>query len=609
MQVQPNSTIYLLAGVPIDKSYNYSLYFSARALQTQYFQGMVMQNGTFTNQQYTRVDRNTLRVAVCADDVINCNYVMFRNNGTLNASEKYANKWFYAFANVKYLNEYACEVEYEIDDIQTWMFDYEFEECFVEREHSATDVAGDNLQPEPVDTGELVAQAEEHTGLGDYMLGAIILSKEIRDTDGQIRIDINGNTYFYDMQGDPTDAKYTVFTPSQPWQPNALNSDASTGVSNGLYVYTGLLVNIDDWTDYFQNNRSSYYMNNPIGEYTSGGTTLYDTLTLGKLIQAIVQGKVSGFTESNIVACYEYPCTFHNRTAVNLAATNGWKRGMFEVANTKTKPDSFKYGLSSSDYYVPKNKKLLTSPFVKMLVSSQSGATGEFRYEFFKGSNSSLCYYSKMGTYFCQPSAMFVPKNYKGKDYDYDSSLVTSPYPTPIYAGDALQQWLQSNKYSFLLGTISSAVSSAFGVFAGKPMSAVSGGAGILGAVGTFADKSNVPPNTYFKAQNEVLNVGTKRTAFHIYEMAVTPEYARKIDSFFTKYGYAVNEVKVPNLQRGLAKRRNWNYLKVKDCMLHGILPADVEKHLEEIYEKGITLWSYDVTVGDYSIANPIVTP
>jgi hypothetical protein len=438
MQVQPNSTIYLLAGVPIDKGYNYSLHFETQATQEYVFRQHIMQNGTFTAQQYTRPERGQLKVAVCADDVINCNYIMFKNDGIINSTHRYKNKWFYAFANVEYLNENACIVKYEIDDIQTWMFDYEFEECFVEREHAITDVAGDNLQPEPVDTGELVAQSEVHTGLGDYMLGGIILSKEIRDFDGQIRIDINGNTYFYDMQGDPTDAKYTVFTPSQPWQPNILNADASTGISNGLFVYTGLLVNIDDWNNYFRNNRSSFYMNNPVGDYTSGGTTYTDVLTLGKLIQAIVQGKVSGVSESNIVACYEYPCAFHNRSAVDLAETNGWKCGVFELANTQTKPDSFKYGLAPADYYVPKNKKLLTSPYVKMFVTSQNGSTGEFRYEFFKGSKPSLCYYSKLGTYFCQPTAMFVPKNYKGKDYDYDSSLVSSPYPIPIYAGDAL---------------------------------------------------------------------------------------------------------------------------------------------------------------------------
>ncbi len=621
MQVQPNSTIYLLAGVPIDKGYNYSLHFETQATQEYVFRQHIMQNGTFTAQQYTRPERGQLKVAVCADDVINCNYIMFKNDGILNNNHRYKNKWFYAFANVEYLNENACIVKYEIDDIQTWMFDYEFEECFVEREHAITDVAGDNLQPEPVDTGELVAQAEVHTGFGDYMLGAIVVSEEIRRSNGELIIDDVHDNYdgHYEMLGADTTAKNTVFTPNVPWHSAALNADASTGISNGLYIYTGLLISESDWSNYFQNNISSYYINNPAGYWIDSVDNRHETiLTLGRLIQAIVKGKVTGvsgveLSEANIVACYQYPANFHLRSNIDNAITNGWKAGIFEQANTQPKPTQFKYGLQTSDWYTPVNKKLLTAPFMKMLVSSQTGSTGEFRYEFFKGTNTSLCYYSKMGTYFCQPSAMFVPKNYKGKEKDFDSSLISSPYPVPIYKGDALQTWLQSNKNSFFLGAISSAVSTVFGAVTGKPMTAASGAAGILGTIGSYVDKSNVPPNTYYQAQNEVLSVGTKRTAFHIYEMALTPEYARKIDSFFTKYGYATNELKIPNLQRQHDKRQWWNYLKVKNCMLHGTLPADVEQHLEQIYENGITMWTYDLQqlgqgggVGDYSRPNPV---
>ena len=605
MQVQPNSTIYLLAGVPIDKSYNYSLYFSARALQTQYFQGMVMQNGTFTNQQYTRVDRNTLRVAVCADDVINCNYVMFRNNGTLNGNEKYANKWFYAFANVKYLNEYACEVEYEIDDIQTWMFDYEFEECFVEREHSATDVAGDNLQPEPVDTGELVAYSKYEADFTEYMFGAIITTEKIEDSNGEITLLYGGSL---------APALNETYKLEPTFYPSATlvggsNYDTSTGISCGLYVYTGLIINENDWINYFgqQNRYDDYNMADP--RQVSGS----HYLTFGKLIDAITRGLVntiSSTSESNIVACYQYPAGFNLKSAETLAINDGFKRGIAKYDRSIVLSNPY------GNAYTPKNNKMKTAPFAKVYVTTETGSTGEYRFEFFEknSDNQPIVKWNKISTYFGQPSACLVPVNYKGKAKDYDDAIVTSPYPVPIYSGDSFNTWWQSNKNSFLMGTISNAISLSVGTLlsntsARMASKALGASSNVIGDIATLTDKSNVPPNAYYQAQNEALNVGTNRTKFIIYFLCVTPEYARKIDSFFTKYGYAVNEVKVPNLQRGLAKRRNWNYLKVKDCMLHGILPADVEKHLEEIYEKGITLWSYDVTVGDYSIANPIVTP
>ena len=612
MQVQPNSTIYLLAGVPIDKSYDYTLYFNSRGVQTAYMESMRMANGQFTAQQYTRVERNRLRVAVCADDVINCNYIMFKNNGTLNGNSKYANKWFYAFAHVQYVNEGACDVIFEIDDIQTWMFDYEFADCFVEREHSATDVAGDNLQPEPVDTGELVVCNEIISSFNDtsspnakeYMFGAIITNKRI-DNEGLLTININAptsipNLWHFNVA--------PIFMPTEEYR-DVSSFDASSGISCGLYIYTGLLINENDWEDFYKSRLSLYNMYDPEGTPNAPFVPSNDPpiLTLGMLISLITNNHIQNIStsENNIVACYQYPAGFNLKTAENNATASGFKRGICEFKSTLTAGNPF------LGTYTPVNNKLKTAPYCKVYATSETGATGEYRYEFFPkdAQNRAVVSWSKIGTYFGQPSGSFVPTSYKGKDYDYDSALVTSPYPVPIYSGDAFTSWWQQNKTSFLLGGISSIIALGMGVGSGRPSQIYSAGSALAGSIGTAIDKSNIPPNVYYQAQNEALNVGTNRIRFKIYQMCITPEYARKIDSYFTKYGYAVNEVKIPNLQRGLAKRQNWNYLKVRNCMLNGILPSDVEEHLEQIYERGITFWNYTVTVGDYSIANPIVTP
>ena len=88
----------------------------------------------------------------CADDIISCNYCMFTNG----------ERWWYAFIDrIVYVNEQVCEFEFTIDDLQTWYFDYSLTPVFVEREHAATDVIGDNLLDEPVSTGELKYQAQD----------------------------------------------------------------------------------------------------------------------------------------------------------------------------------------------------------------------------------------------------------------------------------------------------------------------------------------------------------------------------------------------------------------------------------------------------------------
>lgn len=621
MQVQPNSTIYLLAGVPVDKGYNYSLHFEDRATQTATMQRFIMQNGTFTAQQYTRPEKNVLRVNICADEVLNCNYVMFKNDGIKNGTHRYANKWFYAFAHVEYVNEFACNVVYEIDKIQTWMFDYEFEECFVEREHAIADVAGDNLQPEPVDTGELVAYRKIETGFSDYMLCSIITNIKLEDTDNEITLNYGGSI---------APALNETYNIQPTFRPDLYVSggsyyDNSSGIPCGLYVYTGLLAGEEDWANHFEAVFSLYNMINPVGTY-AGSLPNNPILSAGKLLDAITRGLIVGKTtsENNIVTCYIYPADFNRISYETTAANYGFKKGIGVKDEYVLVPNPFNNG--SNDVYTPINNKLKTSPFAKIYVTSETGSTGEYRFEFFEKNQNDVTEltWANMSSYFGQASATFVPKNYKGKQFDYDSSLVSSPYPVPIYSGNAFQSWWQQSKSSFILGGISNALSCGLASMLrfnashaeSGISSAVQGTGALAGNIGTLIDKTNVPPNSYYQAQNEALTVGTKRTKFIVYFLCITPEYARKIDSFFTKYGYATNELKIPNLQRRHAKRQWWNYLKVKNCMLHGIIPADVEQELEQIYERGITMWTYDVRhadeggyVGNYSRDNPVVTP
>lgn len=67
----------------------------------------------------------------------------------------YGNKWFYAFiTGVEYKNDKASEVTFEIDDMQTYLFDVDLKECFVEREHSSDDTISGSITGEPVELGE-----------------------------------------------------------------------------------------------------------------------------------------------------------------------------------------------------------------------------------------------------------------------------------------------------------------------------------------------------------------------------------------------------------------------------------------------------------------------
>lgn len=156
MYIEPNTVIRILKNCPLDTTYDHTIYFANASSQVSYFQGLTKY--TLTQQSYQRVNRGRMRVAVQAENLYDCNYLMFQNSA-------FGSKWFYAFIkSVEYVNNVTSEIEFEIDVMQTWFFDYTLEQCFVEREHSSTDAIGDNLVPENLETGEYVSDDFDATG-------------------------------------------------------------------------------------------------------------------------------------------------------------------------------------------------------------------------------------------------------------------------------------------------------------------------------------------------------------------------------------------------------------------------------------------------------------
>ena len=148
MYIEPSTNIRILKDVPLDTTYDHTIYFSSATAQTNYFAGLTKYN--LNNQTYQRVKRGYARVQRKAEDLYDCNYMMFQNSA-------YGNKWFYAFiTSVEYVNNVTSEIAFEIDDIQTWFFDFTLDQCFVEREHTTTDNIGEHIEPERVEMGEYV---------------------------------------------------------------------------------------------------------------------------------------------------------------------------------------------------------------------------------------------------------------------------------------------------------------------------------------------------------------------------------------------------------------------------------------------------------------------
>lgn len=167
--VTPNSTVKLISSMRFDRTYKNVIYFGNNNEQYTYFNTYARL--TFNNLSYVR--DNVIRVEAQPSQVYECNYMMFQNTS-------FGEKWFYAFiTDYRYINNNCVELTYDIDVMQTWFFDCELLNCFVEREHSTTDNVGDNLQPEPIEIGEYVCTFTNKAGVSNNPCVVLAASSSI----------------------------------------------------------------------------------------------------------------------------------------------------------------------------------------------------------------------------------------------------------------------------------------------------------------------------------------------------------------------------------------------------------------------------------------------
>ena len=126
MVIRPTNEVRIYKNVPFSIDYKNIMDFSSVAEQSAYFNSLPQK--TFSNLTYTR-NNGTIIVNGNRDTLLDYNYMSFVN-------KDYGNKTFYAFiTNVRYSSANASYIDFVIDEWQTWCFDVEFKESFIERKH------------------------------------------------------------------------------------------------------------------------------------------------------------------------------------------------------------------------------------------------------------------------------------------------------------------------------------------------------------------------------------------------------------------------------------------------------------------------------------------
>ncbi len=150
--MEPNTTLILMQNIKLDKNYTNTIYFPSELDQQNWFKSKA--HWTFTNSQYRRKN-GVVRVEGNAFLYENDNYIMWMN-------ENFTVRWFYAFIDrVEYVNDNATDIYFTLDYMQSYFPFFQYDYCFVEREHVMNDGIGNNLLPEPVILDRIICVEEK----------------------------------------------------------------------------------------------------------------------------------------------------------------------------------------------------------------------------------------------------------------------------------------------------------------------------------------------------------------------------------------------------------------------------------------------------------------
>lgn len=537
--VVPNSTVVLLKNISLTPTYENTVDYDNAT--DQYNDMYAHKLGQWDRCTYVGKNKQqgTIRLESTQGLLMQqATYMMFKNTS-------YEDKWFYAFVtDVTWVNNVTWEVSFILDVMQTYYFDFTYEKCLIERQHVTDDSIGANL-------------IEENLEIGEYV--------------------VEGATHIDEFQNTHTCVATTLNQGGSQWDPES--TDYPTSVIDGVNY----------------------------------GCKIYKFLTKEKFGKFIKQANDDGVTDQ-IIDIYEVP-DFATGNEVS-------QTGSLEISVTHSISKSIDKPYSNfANQYVPKNNKLYTYPYKYLKATNHTGNIANYRYENFSDND---CNFEVHCTITPNPEGYIYPNNYLNFADAVDEGVSINDFPKGGYVSDQYKAWLAQTANSRtlqMLGIGASAVVGVAGLMTGAggmmlasattmtTAQATAFGAGVAGLASSFKQASNMYAQKKDRIVNSQQATGNKSNAvvhemnYHyiaLYRMCIKPYFAKKIDDYFTKYGYAINELGYPNPKA----RPHFTFIKTVGCDVKASLPSQLVEQINSIHDNGITFWKNLDSIGDYSLDN-----
>lgn len=531
----PSTDIYLCSGVPLNNKYDHTLYFSSDSEQLNYFTGKVVK--TLNDYSYVRKTWK-LKVAATMEEARKWSYLFFKN-GT-------GKRYFYFIVQVEYINDNAVELTLEIDVMQTYMFDWKLRRCYVEREHSVTDVWAANTIDEGLDVGDYIIAKSETIDLCSELV--IITAASI---------DINK---FYISQTE-----------------DAILGGMVNKIFGGFQLTA---TNLSSWSNFsvmlnYLNTKGKIDTVFTMWEYPkkliTTGTGDYENLdapyvTGSSVISHTIEDRpttIDGYTPKN-KKTLQYPYCFL------YATNNNGGAAIYQYERWKTGTRTFRV-----------QGNIAPDGVVKLVPVLYKGVAHNYDEALTMGSFP-LCSWNN------DSYKMWLAQTQSQRDMGLAmSGLKIAGGVAAIVGGTALTGGTGG------LG----AAGGVAGISSGIGMIS-SGATDIMSQIAQRNDKDVQPPQargTYSGSHNIANGIQN----FDLHHKTIDATHAKIIDDYFTCYGYATRTVKVPNI----SSRPAFNYVRTIGSNVGGNFCMEDMQKINAIFDKGITFWK-NTDVGNYSLDN-----
>lgn len=517
------STEVRIGAVPWNPSYKHVRWYADKTAQANGVSSFMDASKTINTYTYQRLD-GSIDVEGNPEEYYGYNYVMFQN-------VNFGSKWFYAFVtNVTYKNASTVNLKLELDYVQTYMFDYDFKPCFVEREHVNSDGIGEHIKDEGIDPGELKCtySAIDNDNMDCYM----VVASAVEPLKDGTYVNNGGDQYMGVTSGTSLSVFLTIDQFKSFMQ--ALSDNGQQDAVSQVYMcpraaIPNIVAKTNGWGYWVDASSPTPSVEK---NYNLGFTTLdgYTPKNNKMYCFPFEYAEVTNFTGASQQLRLEF---FGNPGTVSLQRTGGCDANsrLAYIPTNYNGVNRFVEGAVYLDKYPTCN--WVYQAFANMLGASEVNTPWGFSY----------------------------------------NSMSQAPYVNSFI--DSTQNIIGSALSLDIPGMLNSAVN------------------GAQDLTNTFANfsKASRTPNTSRGGTNSttaLVNYGTYTMGIRKYTCRA--EIARQIDDFLSVYGYNVSIVKTPNI----TGRRSWNYVKTVSANMGGNVPANYLRAFNQLLDSGTTFWHVD---------------